>query len=108
MIAKVLFVAAIVAVTGLAASAQADVARDRFLVAADDGAKQPDQMPSDEMKPDDQAQPDDQSDDIGSAKMGTEEGTHTGADQGTTPESDTSKVEQPERRNVPSNDAGPQ
>ena len=36
--------------------------------------------------------------------MGTDEGTHTGDGQGAKPESDTSKVEQPERRNVPSND----
>ena len=70
MITKVLLAAAIVAVSGLAVSAQVDVAHDRLVVAADDGAKQPDKMQSDEMKPDDQAQPDDQSDDTGSAKMG--------------------------------------
>ena len=40
----------------------------------------------------------------GSAKMGKEEGTHTGPNQGATPESDTSKIDQPERRNVPSNE----
>ncbi len=34
-----------------------------------------------------------------SAKMGKEEGTHTGPDQGATPENDTSKIEQPARRN---------
>ncbi len=39
----------------------------------------------------------------GSAKMGTDKGTHTGVDQGVTPESDTVKVEQPARRNIPSN-----
>jgi hypothetical protein len=33
------------------------------------------------------------------AKMGTEEGTHQGAHLGETPESDTSKVDQPARRN---------
>jgi len=43
--------------------------------------------------------------DQGSAKMGKDEGTHIGAGQGTTPESDTSKVDQPARRNVPSDDA---
>jgi hypothetical protein len=34
-----------------------------------------------------------------SAKMGKDEGTHTGPNQGATPENDTDKVEQPERRN---------
>ena len=34
-----------------------------------------------------------------SAKMGKEEGTHTGAGQGVTPEHDTSKIDQPARRN---------
>ena len=38
-----------------------------------------------------------------SAKMGKDEGTHTGPDQGMTPERDTSKVDQAARRNVPSN-----
>jgi hypothetical protein len=37
-----------------------------------------------------------------SAKMGKDEGTHTG-EHGAKPESDTKKVEQPERKNVPSN-----
>src|SRR6478752_577244 len=35
----------------------------------------------------------------GSAKMGKEEGTHTEPSHGAPPESDTSKVDQPERRN---------
>ena len=43
--------------------------------------------------------------DPGSAKMGEEEGTHAGANQGTTPENDTSKVDQPIRLNPPNNDA---
>jgi hypothetical protein len=34
-----------------------------------------------------------------SAKMGEEPGTHTGDDQGATPENDTQKVDQPPRRN---------
>ncbi len=34
-----------------------------------------------------------------SAKMGKEEGTHTGPGQGVTPESDTSKIVQPPRKN---------
>jgi hypothetical protein len=33
-----------------------------------------------------------------SAKMGKEEGTHTGAGQGVTPEHDTSKIDQPTRK----------
>jgi hypothetical protein len=33
----------------------------------------------------------------GSAKMGKEEGTHQGANVGTTPDHDTQKVEQPDR-----------
>jgi hypothetical protein len=40
----------------------------------------------------------------GSAKMGEDKGTHTESNQGATPESDTSKIDQPARRNVPSND----
>jgi len=35
----------------------------------------------------------------GSAKMGKEEGTHDDPSHGTPPESDTSKIDQPERRN---------
>ncbi len=35
----------------------------------------------------------------GSGKMGEEPGTHTGPDQGVTPENDTAKVDQPARRN---------
>lgn len=42
--------------------------------------------------------------------MGEEPGTHTGDDQGTTPESDTQKIDQPPRRNEtttdPSGDQG--
>ena len=34
-----------------------------------------------------------------SAKLGQEEGTHTGGNQGAKPESDTDKIDQPERRN---------
>ncbi len=33
-----------------------------------------------------------------SAKMGKDEGTHTGPDQGSAPENDTSKIDQPARR----------
>ena len=35
------------------------------------------------------------------AKMGEDEGTHTGPNPGSPPESDSSKVDQPESRNVP-------
>ena len=37
-----------------------------------------------------------------------EEGTHTEPGHGSTPESDTSKIDQPARKNVPSNEATPQ
>ena len=37
-----------------------------------------------------------------SAKMGKDEGTHTG-EHGAKPENDTKKVERPDRKNVPSN-----
>ena len=43
-----------------------------------------------------------------SAKMGKEEGTHTEPGHGAPPESDTSKIDQPARRNIPSNEAAPQ
>jgi hypothetical protein len=42
-----------------------------------------------------------------SAKMGKDEETHTG-EHGSKPENDTKKVEQPERKNIPSNDTQPQ
>ncbi|MGB6439102.1 MAG: hypothetical protein WBE89_07225 [Methyloceanibacter sp.] len=40
-----------------------------------------------------------------SAKMGKDEGTHTEPDHAAIRENDTSKVDQSERRNVPSNEA---
>ena len=43
-----------------------------------------------------------------SAKMGKKEGTHTEPGHGNPPESDTSKIDQPARRNIPSNEAAPQ
>jgi len=43
--------------------------------------------------------------DQGTAKMGKDEGTHTRTNQGTKPESETNKVDQPIRINPPSNDA---
>jgi hypothetical protein len=39
-----------------------------------------------------------------SAKMGKEEGTQTGADQGTSPKSDTQKIDQPPRKNPTTGD----
>jgi hypothetical protein len=42
-----------------------------------------------------------------SAKMGEDEGTHAG-EHGSKPENDTKKVEQPERKNIPSDDTQPQ
>lgn len=47
----------------------------------------------------DESQAAGRTDETDSAKMGKEEGTHTGASQGAKPESDTDKVDQPERRN---------
>jgi hypothetical protein len=44
------------------------------------------------------------SDENASAKMGKEEGTHTGPTQGAPPENDTKKVDQPPRKDVPSNE----
>jgi hypothetical protein len=41
-----------------------------------------------------------------SAKMGKDVGTHTG-EHSSKPENDTKKVEQPERKNIPSNDTQP-
>lgn len=41
-----------------------------------------------------------------SAKMGKEEGTHTGDHQGVIPENDTSKIDQPERRNPSTSNEG--
>ena len=52
--------------------------------------------PTDKPASDSTATPDE------SAKMGKEEGTHTG-EHGTKSENDTKKVEQPERKNIPSN-----
>jgi hypothetical protein len=40
----------------------------------------------------------------GSAKMGKKEGTHAEPGHGDTPESDTSKIDQPARNDIPSND----
>ena len=71
------------AIGGTAASAAPSWSKGGVMIAADEtqpaGAK------------------DDKSSD--SAKMGKEEGTHTGANQGAKPENDTDKVDQPERRN---------
>ena len=110
MSTKAALTVAVLAIAGFAggAYARADLTKDALVIAADDGAsKMPSgQMPTDGMKPGDQAQPDDQGGATGSAKMGTDEGTHTGDDQGSKPESDTSKVDQPARRNVPSNEDG--
>jgi hypothetical protein len=41
-----------------------------------------------------------------SAKMGKEEGTHTGDHQGVIPENDTSKIDQPDRRNPTTSNEG--
>jgi hypothetical protein len=41
-----------------------------------------------------------------SAKMGKEEGTHAGDHQGAIPENDTSKIDQPDRRNPTTSNEG--
>jgi hypothetical protein len=100
---RAVVVVAALAVTGLgtAAFARYDLGSDQLVVAADDSAGK---MAPGDLPATDGMKPDDESGAPGSAKMGTDEGTHTGDGQGVKPESDTSKVEQPERRNVPSND----
>jgi hypothetical protein len=70
---------------GTPSSSSTQLMRSDIVIAADDAA------PSDAGAAED------------SAKMGKEEGTHTGSDLGATPENDTSKIDQPARRNVPSN-----
>ncbi len=96
MYMRVLLAAALLALTGIAtASARVNMSTDSLIVAEND---------DDFKMQDDKMQSDDQNGEDESAKMGKEEGTHTGTDQGTTPESDTKKVEQPERRNVPTTD----
>lgn len=54
---------------------------------------------------DDDTPGDDDSSSDGSAKMGTEEGTHVGDDQGSAPENDTDKIDQPPRRNPTTSNA---
>jgi hypothetical protein len=76
-----------------AASEQHDPIAKNIVVAADDNAT------DDNVTGDDSAAGDDDSDSDGSAKMGTDEGTHVGEDQGANPENDTDKIDQPARRN---------
>jgi len=75
-------------------NAAADNATDDNSAAGDDNAAG-----------DDSAAGDDDSDSAGSAKMGTDEGTHVGEDQGANPENDTDKIDQPARRNPTTGDA---
>jgi len=76
-----------------AASEQHDPIAKNIVVAADDNATG------------DDSAADDDSDSAGSAKMGTDEGTHVGEDQGANPENDTDKIDQPARRNPTTGDA---
>jgi len=82
-----------------AASVQHDATAKNIVVAADDNAT------DDNATGDDSAAGDDDSDSAGSAKMGTDEGTHVGEDQGANPENDTDKIDQPARRNPTTGDA---
>lgn len=97
-----------VAVAGVASGASArailapDIANGSFVVASDDTSDNSVKERK-ETKPIGQAPSENKDAAPGSAKMGTDEGTHTGDGQGTSAESDTNKVEQPARRNVPSN-----
>ena len=83
-----------------AASEQHDPIAKNIVVAADDNA-----TGDDSAEDDDSAAGDDDSDSAGSAKMGTDEGTHVGEDQGANPENDTDKIDQPARRNPTTGDA---
>jgi hypothetical protein len=83
-----------------AASEQHDPIAKNIVVAADDNA-----AGDDNAADDDSAAGDDNSDSAGSAKMGTDEGTHVGEDQGANPENDTDKIDQPARRNPTTGDA---
>ena len=88
--------ALILGVAGFAAaSARHDASvKNRIVVAADDDAAGDDSAAGDtDMQGDDDANSD------GSAKMGAGEGTHEGDDQGSAPENDTDKIDQPARRN---------
>jgi hypothetical protein len=83
-----------------AASVQHDATAKNIVVAADDNA-----TGDDSAADDDSAAGGDDSDSAGSAKMGTDEGTHVGEDQGANPENDTDKIDQPARRNPATGDA---
>jgi hypothetical protein len=83
-----------------AASEQHDPIAKNIVVAADDNA-----AGDDNAADDDSAAGGDNSDSAGSAKMGTDEGTHVGEDQGANPENDTDKIDQPARRNPTTGDA---
>ena len=99
-------------VAGYAAAAneQHDLTVQNIVVAADDNATD-DNAADDNATEDDNATGDDNaagnddSEPDGSAKMGTDEGTHVGEDQGSNPENDTDKIDQPARRNPTTGDA---
>jgi hypothetical protein len=84
-----------------AASEQHDViAKHRIVVAADDSAAGDDSGAADGS-----AAGDDDANSDGSAKMGQDEGTYVGEDQGSAPENDTDKIDQPARRNPTTSNA---
>ena len=72
-------------VMGNTATPNSPLSKSDSLIAGDEGA--PSNTSTDENAED-------------SAKMGKEEGTHTGTNLGATPESDTSKIDQPARRDT--------
>jgi hypothetical protein len=88
-----------------AASVQHDATAKNIVVAADDNATDDNATGDDSAADDDSAAGGDDSDSAGSAKMGTDEGTHVGEDQGANPENDTDKIDQPARRNPTTGDA---
>ena len=95
--------ALIFGVAGYAAAASGQhgaIAKHRIVVAADDSAAGDDSGAAD-----DSAAGDDDSDSDGSAKMGQDEGTHVGEDQGSASENDTNKIDQPARRNPTTSNA---
>ena len=95
-------VAAVFGVTGHAAPIERRMTLSNSVIAAADAA--PDAA---DVAPDaDQGAAPVEDSIEGSAKMGEDPGTHSGDDLGATPENDTSKVEQPVRRDPTTGGAG--
>jgi hypothetical protein len=75
-----------------------------MVVAADDQAGDDEQAGQDAQAGDDDQAGEDAGAD-GSAKMGQDEGTHIGDEQGSAPENDTQKIDQPARANPTTSNA---